>query len=55
MKKTQKPRRGQRAFQLVIILCNPRKKTLMLVFLELQETTTSLPTHHHFLVFFHHL
>jgi len=53
--KTQKTRRGQRAFWLFIILYNTRKKTLMLVFLGLQETTTSLSACHHFLASFPHL
>jgi hypothetical protein len=53
-KKTQKTRRGQWALRLVIVLCNPRKKALMLVFLGFQETTTSLPSRSSsfFLVFF---
>jgi hypothetical protein len=43
-KKIQKTRKGQQALRLVIVLCNLRKKTLMLVFLGLQETMTSLAT-----------
>jgi hypothetical protein len=54
-KKKKHTRTQMKMTRLILIFYNPRKKTSMLVFLRLLETTMNLPAHPHFLVFFLHL